>query len=594
MTNATTEKMNIVIVGHVDHGKSTLIGRLLADTHSLPVGKLDQVKRTCERTSKPFEYAFLLDALKDEQSQGITIDAARCFFKTKKRHYIIIDAPGHIEFLKNMVTGASHAEAALLLIDAKEGVKENSKRHGYLLSMLGIKQIVVLVNKMDLTNYSEERFQSIISEYKKFLNEINIKPLNFIPISAREGENITTLSDKMPWYTKQTALEQIDTFEKEKERHNKPFRLPIQDIYKFTNKNDDRRIIAGTVSSGSAKIGDSVVFLPSQKESTIKSIEAFNAPIKSQISAEEAVGITLETELYIRSGELMVKKDDIAPHVETSFRVNLFWLGKQPMVKNKAYKLKIGTDQTTVFLKETHTVLDASELDASKKKEQIDRHEVAEVTVECNKPIAFDLVSQNEQTSRFVIVDNYEIAGGGIIIKTEDTLQKSHQKQSLWKKSLLSIEERTQKLNQYPHWIILTGSNTETLSELAHELEVSLLDQGKTAYILSPKETINTTHPDEQTLRTYQDIASLLLDTGLCLISTVSQNDLLDALLHEKTTHYTTPLVISLGVSHSEHVAIQIDRSQDSNETIIKKILSKLKLNTLPNKQEEKTDEPLR
>ena len=162
------EDMNIVIVGHVDHGKSTIIGRLLADTGSLPEGKLEDVKEMCRRNSKPFEYAFLLDALKDEQAQGITIDSARCFFNTEKRNYIIIDAPGHIEFLKNMVTGAARAEAALLVIDAKEGVRENSKRHGYLLSMLGIKQITVLVNKMDLAGYSQDRFEEIEKSIESF------------------------------------------------------------------------------------------------------------------------------------------------------------------------------------------------------------------------------------------------------------------------------------------------------------------------------------------------------------------------------------------------------------------------------------------
>ena len=192
--------MNIVIVGHVDHGKSTIIGRLLADTHSLPEGKLEQVKETCRRNSKPFEYAFLLDALKDEQSQGITIDAARCFFKTDKRHYIIIDAPGHIEFLKNMVTGASRAEAALLVIDAKEGIQENSRRHGYLLSMLGIKQIAVLVNKMDLVNFDKKVFDGIVSEYRKFLKKIDIEPRIFIPVSGMKGDGIAKNTKDMGWY----------------------------------------------------------------------------------------------------------------------------------------------------------------------------------------------------------------------------------------------------------------------------------------------------------------------------------------------------------------------------------------------------------
>lgn len=193
------EQMNIVIVGHVDHGKSTVIGRLLADTDSLPEGKLESVKEYCRKNSRPFEYAFLLDALKDEQAQGITIDTARCFFKTNKRDYIIIDAPGHIEFLKNMVTGASRAEAALLVIDAKEGIRENSKRHGHIAAMLGIKQVVVLVNKMDLIDFDREVFNSICAEFAEFLNKINIKPLNFIPISAFNGDNVAGKSENTQW-----------------------------------------------------------------------------------------------------------------------------------------------------------------------------------------------------------------------------------------------------------------------------------------------------------------------------------------------------------------------------------------------------------
>ena len=251
--------VNIVFVGHVDHGKSTLIGRLLADTDSLPKGKLEQVKAVCAANAKPFEYAFLLDALKDEQSQGITIDTARCFFKTDKRHYIIIDAPGHIEFLKNMITGAARAEAGLLLIDAKEGVQENSRRHGFMLSLLGIKQIVVLVNKMDLVDYDQTVFNNIVEEYKQFLSEIKVDPIAFVPVSAFEGENLISNSDKMPWYQDKPVLDWIDSFQKEKEKKDKPFRLPVQDIYKFTESNDDRRIVAGSVLTGTAKVGDDVI-----------------------------------------------------------------------------------------------------------------------------------------------------------------------------------------------------------------------------------------------------------------------------------------------------------------------------------------------
>jgi bifunctional enzyme CysN/CysC len=272
------EFMNIVIVGHVDHGKSTVIGRLLADTDSLPEGKLEQVRENCRRNSKPFEYAFLLDALKDERSQGITIDAARCFFKSKKRNYLILDAPGHVEFLKNMVTGASNAEAALLVIDAKEGIMENSTRHGYLLSMLGIRQIAVLVNKMDLVDYDRSVYEDIKKNYSDFLEKIGIKASCFIPVSGFQGDNITERSENMPWYDGDTVLERLDLFETAGLPIDMPFRMPVQGVYKFTQDGDDRRIVAGTVETGKLKVGDTVIFYPSGKKSKVKTIEAFNAP----------------------------------------------------------------------------------------------------------------------------------------------------------------------------------------------------------------------------------------------------------------------------------------------------------------------------
>jgi bifunctional enzyme CysN/CysC len=261
--------MDIVIVGHVDHGKSTVIGRLLADTGSLPDGKLEAIREYCARNARPFEYAFLLDALKDEQAQGITIDTARTFFKSAKRDYVIIDAPGHIEFLKNMVTGAARAEAAVLVIDAKEGIQENSKRHGYLLSMLGIKQIVVAVNKMDLVDYSKQAFEDIRDEYVAFLARIGATPRFFVPLAAFPGENMVGPSAKMPWYKGPSLLSAVDAFEKAPSKDDQPFRLPVQDVYKFTADGDDRRITAGRVESGTLRTGDKVVFYPSGQGSTV-------------------------------------------------------------------------------------------------------------------------------------------------------------------------------------------------------------------------------------------------------------------------------------------------------------------------------------
>ncbi|MFP6597991.1 MAG: GTP-binding protein, partial [Candidatus Hydrogenedentota bacterium] len=338
MTIATTDtgllnrdQMDVVIVGHVDHGKSTIVGRLMADTGSLPEGKLNQVKAMCKENSRPFEYAFLLDALKNEQAQGITIDTARCFFKTDTRNYIIHDAPGHIEFLKNMVTGAARAESALLVIDAEEGVRENSKRHGYMVSMLGLKQLCILVNKMDLVDYSEDTFNAIKAEYSDFLAQLGIEPTAYIPVSARDGVNIATGSEKeMPWYSGMTVLDQVDSFHKLKGNEAKTFRMPVQDIYKFTASGDDRRIFSGTISTGTISVGEEVVFLPSGKESTITTIEGFNSSERTSVEAGYATGFQIATQVYIKPGELMLKKYDPRPHVGRRFRCNMFWMGRPP------------------------------------------------------------------------------------------------------------------------------------------------------------------------------------------------------------------------------------------------------------------------
>jgi bifunctional enzyme CysN/CysC len=416
------EQMNIVIVGHVDHGKSTVIGRLLADTHSLPEGKLQAVKAQCKQNARPFEYAFLLDALKDEQAQGITIDSARCFFHSDKREYIVIDAPGHIEFLKNMISGAARAEAAVLVIDAKEGVQENSRRHGYMMSMLGVRQLAVCINKMDLVDYSEDVYELIKAEYGTFLDQIGINPRAFIPVSAREGDNIATLSPKMGWYKGFNILEMLDDFEKEAPAVNKPLRFPVQDIYKFTANDDDRRIVAGRIETGFAEVGDDVVFLPSGKTSTIASIEAFNCPTKKLVSAGESVGFTLSAQIYIRPGELMCKIGQPLPRTSSKLRVNIFWLSAKPMIMTKRYKMKLANSQSQVKLTSLHNILDASDLTTTENKTQIERHDVADCTLQSLRPVACDHAVDLPATGRFVIIDNYEIVGGGVIIDAEEVV----------------------------------------------------------------------------------------------------------------------------------------------------------------------------
>lgn len=530
--------MNVVIVGHVDHGKSTLIGRLLADTGSLPDGKLAAVEANCKRNSKPFEYAFLLDALKDEQSQGITIDTARSFFKSKNRDYIIIDAPGHIEFLKNMVTGAARAEAAILVIDAHEGIQENSKRHGYMMSFLGVKNITVCVNKMDLVDYSEQVFENIKKEYTEFLNEISLGLDNFIPVSAREGDNIVSLSNNMPWYKGVSALEALDAFAKASPNYARALRFPVQDIYKFTAEGDNRRIIAGRIESGTARIGDKVIFFPSRKESRITAIEGFNVEKQKEVSAGQSVGFSLETQIYIRPGDIMCKVNERNPHVAVQFRANIFWMGKQPFVKGKNYKLKLVTQQVPVVLADIIQVLDASELSSIGNKPQVDRHDVAECILEILKPVAFDEVHRISETGRFVIVDNYEIVGGGIILspvsKKETVVTKRVQSREYsWERSDITPQKRAQKYKHKPALVVMAGEFNTGKINIAKALEEKLFSMGKFTYFLGISNELLSggTGSNDKVLEKARHIEHLgemsyiLSDAGLILITSISNVD---------------------------------------------------------------------
>ncbi|HWA87803.1 MAG TPA: GTP-binding protein, partial [Opitutus sp.] len=267
-TSSEPSRLNVVVVGHVDHGKSTLIGRLLFDTDSIPHGKAEAIQKACAAEGMEFEYAFLMDALLEEQEQNITIDTTRIPFRTAKRDYAIIDAPGHTEFLKNMVTGAASASAAFLLIDAREGIREQSRRHAYLLGLLGVPNFVVLINKMDLAGYSEARYREIVADYTGFLKQLGLTARHFIPISAKHGDSIASRSKNMAWFTGPTVVEALDSFEDTQALAAKPLRFFVQDVYRF----DERRIIAGRVESGRLRVGDKLVFTPGGRTSTVKSI----------------------------------------------------------------------------------------------------------------------------------------------------------------------------------------------------------------------------------------------------------------------------------------------------------------------------------
>lgn len=587
------DQMQMVIVGHVDHGKSTIVGRLLADTGTLPDGKLDAVRAACERNSKPFEYAFLIDALKDEQAQGITIDSARVFFKTPARDYIIIDAPGHIEFLKNMVTGASRAEVAFLVIDAHEGIQENSRRHGYLLSMLGVRQLAVLVNKMDLVDYDRIVFRRIVRRYRRFLKSIDIDAdaVEFIPVSGLAGDNIVTRSSHMEWYEGPTAVKQLDSFRKEAPLTRQPMRMPVQGVYKFTKYGDARRIIAGSINTGRLHVGDEVVFYPSGKRSRVRSFEAFSAPPTSEMGAPAATGFTLEEQIYVTRGELAVRADEQPPTVSNRVRVNLFWLGREPMRPDREYAFKSGTARHPVRLNRVMRVLDASSLKASRRKEIIERHDVAEVELAFDRDIAFDPVDRIPYTSRFVIVDDYEIRGGGIIRgEAEDEHGWMRENVRLrnfsWDRSAISPVVRAERYNQRSTLVLITGEEGSGKQALANALEERLFRDGKFVYFLGVGNLQRGLSADiqevpvsrDEHIRRLAEVSHLFLDAGVILIVTgigLTQADL-DLIKVPVNPDEILTVWVGPDVTTDIEVAVHVSEPSD-HETAVEQIKSALK-----------------
>jgi bifunctional enzyme CysN/CysC len=521
--------MNIVIVGHVDHGKSTLLGRLYADTGSLPDGKLEKVQAICRQQGKEFEYAFLFDAFLEEQEQGITIDTARTFFIWSGRQYIIIDAPGHKEFLKNMVSGAARAEAALLLIDAFEGVKEQSRKHGYLLSMLGVRQVAVVVNKMDLIGYREDVFAGIEKEYREFLGQFNVVPERVIPVSAKFGENIAARSTRMPWYNGPTVLEALGFFKKETARAEQPLRFPVQDVYKF----DARRIIAGRIAAGRLKAGDRLVFSPSNKSAHVKTIEAFNIePSPTEAQAGQSIGITLDEQIFVERGEVASRQDAI-PLVSTAFQANVFWLGRRPLELGRKYSLRLATREADCQVAIIHRIVDAADLALQQGGSAVGRNQVAELTIRTKAPIAFDLCASFETTSRFVLVDDYDISGGGIITELvhdeqEFLRDEARRRDFAWTKGEVNAEARAQHYGHRAAIVLFTGGEHTGKSFLARRLEALLVAEGRHAYLLDGENLRRGLDADliesdtVEMARRYGEVARLLIDTGLIVISTTN------------------------------------------------------------------------
>lgn len=526
IADSIREQLRIVIVGHVDHGKSTLVGRLFHDTGSLPDGKLEAIKAMCERRGMPFEWAFLMDAFQSERDQGITIDTAQIWFRTRKRDYVIIDAPGHREFIKNMITGAASAEAAVLLIDAAHGVQQQSRLHGFLLHLLGIRQLAVLVNKMDMVDFSAARFTAIRREFTDYLQGIGVTANYFIPISARGGDNIVERSPAMAWYEGPTAIEALDSFQPTTRPTDLPLRLPIQDVYKF----DERRILVGRIESGRLMVGDKLLFSPSNKTARVATIESWNAagPV-IEAHAGQSIGITLDEQLFLERGEIASQETD--PPIETNvFRGRLFWLGREPLQLGNAYQLKLATREVRVTVQAIERVFDADDLSARPAVE-VPRHGVAEVILRSLPLLALDEGRHVARTGRFVLSDGTNIVAGGIVDMEGYPDQRelvTMRSRNIYKvEHGVSAQARAERNGHRGGVLWFTGLSGAGKSTLAMAVEQELFRKGYHVYVLDGDNVrygLNANlgfSPDDRSenIRRVGEVAALFADAGLIVVT---------------------------------------------------------------------------
>ena len=514
--------MKIVVVGHVDHGKSTLVGRILNETGALPEGKVEYLKEVCDKRGMPFEWAFVMDALQAERDQGITIDTAQIRFKTEARPYVIIDAPGHKEFLKNMVSGAASAEAAVLVIDADEGVQEQSRRHGYLLHLLGLRQIAVAVNKMDLVDFSEVRFEEVKAEIVAYLNSIGVEPTYVIPVAARSGANIASLAPETPWYTGPSVLGALDRFEPAKPATDLALRLPVQDVYKF----DERRIIAGRIESGRLKVGDTLVFSPSGKMAKIATIETWGNSVASvSAGAGQSVGITLDEQIFVERGNV-ASLEHHAPYQSHDLKARVFWLGRGPLKVGSRYKLKLATAEHVVEVTKIERVIDVEDL-ANHQGTEVARNAVAEVVFRAKSPIAHDSFVDNPRLGRFVLVEGYDIVGGGVIAETPSDEARNRSSHVTQVPHKVDAETRAITNGHRGGVVWLTGLSGAGKSSIAMEVERQLFLKGWQVTVLDGDNVrtglcgdLGFSDADRaENIRRVGEVAHLFADAGMVVVT---------------------------------------------------------------------------
>jgi len=481
--------LRFLTAGSVDDGKSTLIGRLLFDSKKLYEDQLDALKRESVKEGHAggeIDYALLLDGLKAEREQGITIDVAYRYFSTNRRKFIIADTPGHEQYTRNMITGGSTANLAIILLDAQKGVITQTRRHTYLISLLGIKHVLLAVNKMDLVNYDQDRFDSICADYRAFVTKLDIPDVDFIPISALNGDNVVDLSTQMPWYHGSSVLEFLETVHVSSDNNYDDFRFPVQYVLR---PDLEFRGFSGKMSSGLIRKGDPVIALPSRKSSKIKSIITYEGELDEAFTPK-GITLTLEDEIDISRGEMIVHPDNL-PRIERHFEAMLVWMNEEPLDLSTQFYIKHTTQVTRARIDKIRYKVDVNTLEKSEV-EQLKLNGIGRVIITSTKPLFFDRYKRNRQTGSFILIDpltNNTSAVGMIIDKldpgdlpskiTVEAKQKIERGQGLIGKS-----EYVRRYNQKAATIWITGLHGSGKNDLAYSLEKYLFDQGATVVLI--------------------------------------------------------------------------------------------------------------
>ncbi len=523
--------LRLFTAGSVDDGKSTLIGRLLFDSKKLYEDHLQALERDSKRVGHAgdgIDYALLLDGLKAEREQGITIDVAYRYFSTNKRKFIIADTPGHEQYTRNMVTGASTANLAIILIDARKGVITQTKRHTFIVSLLGIKHIVLAVNKMDLMDYSQKVFDSICSDYKEFITGLDIPDINFIPLSALDGDNVVDISDKMPWYHGQSLLEFLEHVHVSSDHNFSDLRFPVQYVLRPTL---NFRGFSGRISSGIVRKGDMIKVLPSGKESRVASIITSYGE-KDLAFPPQSVTLTLEDEIDISRGDMIVHPDNL-PMIERHFEAMLVWMDEKPMKSETQYYIKLNTNTTKARIDNIRYRIDVNTLEKSEI-ERFNLNDIGRVVITTNKPVFFDRYKRNKSTGAFVLIDpmtNNTSAVGMIIddLKGKDHLVKITD-QDMTKiergECLVAKHDREKFYDQRGETIWITGLHGSGKNVLGYHLEKRLFDEGATVILLDgstvrsglSRELDHSDTDRTKHLQRVAHVARILNDQGIIVI----------------------------------------------------------------------------